>query len=67
MSRTFAEWNNSELNSFLVEITAEVLQKTDAKPARPLVEMILDKAGAKGNRQMDFAGGDGFRRADSDD
>ncbi len=48
MSQTFAEWNNAELNSFLVEITAEVLKKVDDKTQKPLVEMILDKAGQKG-------------------
>ena len=48
MSQTFAEWNNAELNSFLVEITAEVLRKIDDKTHKPLVEMILDKAGQKG-------------------
>ena len=48
MSQTFAEWNNAELNSFLVEITAEVLRKIDDKTKKPLVEMILDKAGQKG-------------------
>ncbi len=48
MSDTFAEWNGSELNSFLVEITAEVLRKTDAETGKPLVEMILDKAAQKG-------------------
>lgn len=48
MSETFAHWNNSELNSFLVEITAEVLRKTDAETGKPLVEMILDKAAQKG-------------------
>jgi len=48
MSRTFAEWNDSELNSFLVEITADVLDKIDAETAKPLVEMVLDKAAQKG-------------------
>lgn len=48
MSDAFAEWNNSSLNSFLVEITAEVLRKEDAETGRPLVEMILDKAAQKG-------------------
>ncbi|HEX8638813.1 MAG TPA: NADP-dependent phosphogluconate dehydrogenase [Pyrinomonadaceae bacterium] len=48
MSDIFAEWNTGDLNSFLVEITAEVLKKTDAKTGKPLVEMILDKAGQKG-------------------
>ena len=48
MSATFAEWNNAELNSFLVEITAEVLKKRDSDTGNPLVEMILDKAAQKG-------------------
>ncbi|MGI8810950.1 MAG: NADP(+)-dependent, decarboxylating phosphogluconate dehydrogenase [Pyrinomonadaceae bacterium] len=48
MSDTFAAWNDSELNSFLVEITAEVLRKADAETGLPLVEVILDKAAQKG-------------------
>ena len=48
MSKTFAEWNDSELNSFLVEITATVLRKKDPETGNPLVEMILDTAGQKG-------------------
>lgn len=48
MSETFAEWNRGELNSFLVEITAEVLRKKDDKTGAFLVEMILDTAGQKG-------------------
>jgi 6-phosphogluconate dehydrogenase len=48
MSETFAKWNDSELNSFLVEITSEVLRKMDAETGKPLVEMILDKAAQKG-------------------
>ncbi|MEP6788129.1 MAG: NADP-dependent phosphogluconate dehydrogenase, partial [Acidobacteriota bacterium] len=48
MSKTFAEWNDSELNSFLVEITAEVLRKADPDTGNPLVSMILDTAGQKG-------------------
>ena len=48
MSETFARWNDSELNSFLVEITAEVLRKQDAETGKPLVEMVLDKAAQKG-------------------
>ncbi|MFT3745533.1 MAG: NADP-dependent phosphogluconate dehydrogenase [Pyrinomonadaceae bacterium] len=48
MSKTFSDWNNSELNSFLVEITAEVLRKADPETGKPLVSMILDTAGQKG-------------------
>jgi len=48
MSDAFAEWNSQELNSFLVEITAEVLRKSDSETGKPLVSMILDTAGQKG-------------------
>jgi 6-phosphogluconate dehydrogenase len=48
MSDTFEKWNGTELNSFLVEITAEVLKKVDGETGRPLVEIILDKAAQKG-------------------
>ena len=48
MAKTFADWNDSELNSFLVEITAEVLRKSDPETGNPLVSMILDTAGQKG-------------------
>jgi 6-phosphogluconate dehydrogenase len=44
----FAEWNRGELESYLIEITAEVLRQVDAKTGQPLVDVILDQAGAKG-------------------
>ncbi len=44
----FAEWNRGELDSYLIEITAEVLRQVDAGTGRPLVDVILDQAGAKG-------------------
>ncbi|MET0976316.1 MAG: NADP-dependent phosphogluconate dehydrogenase, partial [Leifsonia sp.] len=44
----FAEWNRGELESYLIEITAEVLRQVDAETGRPLVDVILDQAGAKG-------------------
>ena len=48
MRRTFSEWNSSELDSYLIEITADILSKTDPETGEPLVELILDKAGQKG-------------------
>ncbi len=48
ISEIFADWNEGELNSFLVEITATVLKKKDAETGKNLVEMILDTAGQKG-------------------
>jgi 6-phosphogluconate dehydrogenase len=44
----FAEWNRGELESYLIEITAEVLRQVDAATGEPLVDVILDQAGAKG-------------------
>ncbi|MCI0519379.1 MAG: decarboxylating NADP(+)-dependent phosphogluconate dehydrogenase [Chloroflexi bacterium] len=47
MSQTFADWNRGKLESYLIEITAEILAFLDADGA-PLVEKILDSAGQKG-------------------
>lgn len=44
----FTEWNGGDLDSYLVEITAEVLRQTDAKTGKPLVDVILDEAEQKG-------------------
>ena len=48
MSDTFSRWNDTELNSFLVEVTADVLAKVDSETGLPLVELVLDKAAQKG-------------------
>src|SRR6201984_765328 len=44
----FDEWNKGDLDSFLVEITAQVLRQTDARTGKPLVDVILDEAEQKG-------------------
>ena len=44
----FEEWNKGELESFLIEITAQVLKQTDARTGTPLVDVIKDEAGQKG-------------------
>ncbi|MGV8885419.1 MAG: NADP-dependent phosphogluconate dehydrogenase [Microbacteriaceae bacterium] len=44
----FAEWNRGDLESYLIEITAEVLRQVDATTGKPLVDVILDQAGSKG-------------------
>jgi 6-phosphogluconate dehydrogenase len=49
LADVFAEWNEGELDSFLVEVTAEVLRQRDpARPKRWLVDAIRDSAGQKG-------------------
>ncbi len=44
----FAEWNKGDLDSYLIEISAEVLRQVDAETGKPLVDVILDQAGSKG-------------------
>lgn len=44
----FDHWNQGILNSYLIEISAEVLREFDAETGKPLVDIILDKAGQKG-------------------
>jgi 6-phosphogluconate dehydrogenase len=46
--RIFKQWNKGLLQSFLIEITAKVLQKKDDKTGQPLVDVILDAARQKG-------------------
>jgi 6-phosphogluconate dehydrogenase len=48
IAEVFAEWNRGELESYLIEITAEVLRQVDAKTGQPLVDVIVDQAGSKG-------------------
>jgi 6-phosphogluconate dehydrogenase len=48
LHEVFREWDNGDLKSFLLEITAVIFTKKDDKPGNDLVDMILDKAGAKG-------------------
>jgi 6-phosphogluconate dehydrogenase len=44
----FAGWNEGDLESFLIEITAEVLGHVDAETGAPFVDVVLDQAGQKG-------------------
>ena len=44
----FAKWNEGRLNSYLIEITAEVLRTQDPQTGNPIVDMIFDRAGQKG-------------------
>ena len=48
ISKIFGEWNNGELNSYLVEITRDILNVYDNQTGNPLVDVILDKAQQKG-------------------
>jgi len=48
MRDIFTEWNNAELNSFLLEISIVVLGKIDPETGKPLVDLVLDTAEQKG-------------------
>src|SRR5438094_5746350 len=47
LHQAFAEWNRGELDSYLIEITAEIFKKKD-EDGTPLIDRILDTAGQKG-------------------
>jgi 6-phosphogluconate dehydrogenase len=44
----FTEWNNGELDSYLIEITRDIFTKYDTETGKPMVDVILDSAGQKG-------------------
>ncbi|GAA2752608.1 NADP-dependent phosphogluconate dehydrogenase [Amnibacterium kyonggiense] len=48
LADVFDEWNQGDLESYLIEITAEVLRQKDAETGKPLVDLITDQAGSKG-------------------
>ncbi len=48
MAKVFADWNAGDLDSFLIEITADILRQTDPITKKPFVDIVLDAAGQKG-------------------
>ena len=44
----FDDWNRGDLESYLIEITAKILRVKDPETGKPLVDLVLDKAGQKG-------------------
>lgn len=48
LHETFKEWNNGELNSYLIDITANIFTKVDEDTGKYLVDVIMDTAGHKG-------------------
>ncbi|WP_226670688.1 NADP-dependent phosphogluconate dehydrogenase [Metabacillus litoralis] len=48
LHQVFSEWNQGELNSYLIEITSDIFTKIDQETGKPLVDVILDTAGQKG-------------------
>lgn len=48
LHEVFADWNKGELDSYLIEITADIFKKKDDETGKPMVDVILDTAGQKG-------------------
>jgi len=48
LSKIFGEWNTGKLDSFLIEITTDILQQVDPETGAPFVDIVLDAAGQKG-------------------
>ncbi len=48
LHRTFSQWNQGELDSYLIEITSKILETSDPVTGKPIVDVILDRAGQKG-------------------
>ncbi|SCZ02242.1 6-phosphogluconate dehydrogenase (decarboxylating) [Paenibacillus polysaccharolyticus] len=48
LHQIFTEWNQGELDSYLIEITADIFSKYDPETGKPMVDVILDAAGQKG-------------------
>jgi 6-phosphogluconate dehydrogenase len=48
LADVFGEWNKGVLSSFLIEITAEIFKVKEKETGKPLVDLIMDKAGQKG-------------------
>jgi 6-phosphogluconate dehydrogenase len=48
LHEVFTQWNKGELDSYLIEITADIFSKYDDETGKPMVDIILDRAGQKG-------------------
>ncbi len=48
LAEIFSEWNDGELDSFLIDITVTILKRVDEETGKPLVDLVLDKAAQKG-------------------
>ncbi|GAA1347985.1 NADP-dependent phosphogluconate dehydrogenase [Falsarthrobacter nasiphocae] len=56
-AKIFEEWNSTELESYLIEITARVLAHEDARTGKPLVDVVVDAAGQKGTGRWTVVSG----------
>jgi 6-phosphogluconate dehydrogenase len=56
LAAIFEEWNQGELDSYLIEITAQIFRTIDELTGKPLVDLVLDAARTEGHRQVDEPG-----------
>ena len=57
IAEVFNRWNEGDLQSYLIQITGKALEQIDPETSRPMVELILDKAGQKGTGQWTIMNG----------
>lgn len=57
IGQIFADWNRGDLDSYLIEITAEVLAQVDAKTGKAFVDIVQDQAAQKGTGQWTVQSG----------
>jgi 6-phosphogluconate dehydrogenase len=48
LAEVFTAWNEGDLESYLIEISAEILKQIDADTGKPFIDIVLDQAGSKG-------------------
>ncbi len=51
LANIFAEWNRGELESYLIQISSKIFDQMDADSGKPIIDVIMDKAGQKGTGQ----------------
>ncbi|AWB83986.1 NADP-dependent phosphogluconate dehydrogenase [Corynebacterium liangguodongii] len=56
LAEIFAEWNQGDLDSYLIEITAEILRQVDRRTGAPFIDIIVDAAGQKGTGRWTVKG-----------
>ena len=56
LAEIFGEWNEGELDSFLIDITVTILKRVDEETGKPLVDLVSGQGRSEGHRQVDQPG-----------
>ena len=51
LAKVFSDWNAGELESYLIQISSKIFEEKDAETGKPIIDVIMDKAGQKGTGQ----------------